>query len=85
MSAPTFGMQFSRPADEPVPVLGADFSKALLIETSEDANAATFPLDTPVRFSSSDTTVTADLGTGPLADAVTAINSQLGGLTTVPT
>lgn len=80
MTAPTFGMTFTRPADEPVPVLGADFSKALLIETSADADAATFPIGQPVRFSSSDTTYTSKLGTGPLADAVKAINSQLSGL-----
>lgn len=80
MTAPHFGMTFTRPQDEPVPVLGADFSKVLLIETSADANATTFPLDTPVRFSSSDATKTADLGTGALADAVRAINDQLSGL-----
>lgn len=80
MTAPHFGMTFTRPQDEPVPVLGADFSKVLLIETSADANATTFPIDTPVRFSSSDATKTADLGTGALADAVRAINDQLSGL-----
>lgn len=80
MTAPVFGMTFSRPQDEPVPVLGADFSKSLLIETSADADATVFPLDEPVRFSSSDTTKTSKLGTGPLADAVRAINSQLFGL-----
>ncbi len=80
MTAPHFGMTFTRPQDEPVPVLGADFSKVLLVETSADANVTTFPIDTPVRFSSSDATKTADLGTGPLADAVRAINDQLSGL-----
>ncbi|GHA13293.1 hypothetical protein GCM10007989_04850 [Devosia pacifica] len=80
MTAPVFGMTFSRPADEPVPVLGADFSKALLIETSEDADATAFPLDTPVRLSSSDTAMVAKLGTGLLADAVAGINAQLTGL-----
>ncbi|WP_274626582.1 phage tail protein [Arvimicrobium flavum] len=80
MTAPTFGMTFTRPQDEPVPVLGADFSKSLLIETSADADAAAFPIGEPVRFSSSDTTKTSKLGTGPLADAVRAVNSQLSGL-----
>ena len=80
MTAPTFGMTFTRPQDEPVPVLSADFSKVLLIETSEDADVATFPADTPVRFSSSDAEYTGKLGTGALADAVSAINSQLSGL-----
>ncbi len=51
MTEPVFGYSQSRPDNEPVPVLGADFSKALLIETSEDADAAKYPLDTPVRIS----------------------------------
>mgnify|MGYP003633395524 CR=1 FL=1 len=80
MSAPQFGMTFSRPADEPVPVLGADFSKALLVETSADASAETFPVDTPVRFSTSDSAAVAALGTGLLADAVKGINAQLDGI-----
>ena len=54
MTDPTFGMTFSRPEDEPIPVTGADFSKALLIETSEDADAVKFPVDEPVRVSTSD-------------------------------
>lgn len=80
MTAPVFGMTFTRPQDEPVPVLGADFSKSLLIETSPDADAATFPIGEPVRISSSDATKVAKLGTGPLADAVRGINDQLSGL-----
>lgn len=77
MTAPTFGMTFSRPDDEPVPVLGADFSKALLIETSADASATEFPIDTPVRFSTSNTDALTALGSGLLADAVSGINAQL--------
>lgn len=80
MTTPVFGMTFSRPDSEPVPVLGADFSKALLIETSADADAAAYPINTPVRISTSDAGMVAKLGTGLLADAVKAINSQLGGL-----
>ena len=49
MTAPTFGMQFTRPLDEPVPVIGADFSKILIIESSEDASA----VDSAARASSS--------------------------------
>ncbi|WP_173087725.1 phage tail protein [Devosia sp. 1635] len=78
MSTPVFGMTFARPDDEPVPILGADFSKALLIETSADADAIVFPLGQPVRFSSTDATFTSKLGTGALADAVKGINAQLG-------
>ncbi|PRD42328.1 phage tail protein [Phyllobacterium phragmitis] len=80
MSAPTFGMTFTRPNDEPLPVIGADFSKMLFIETSEDASAQAYPLDTPVRISSSDSDAVAALGTGYLADAVKGVNAQLSGL-----
>lgn len=80
MSAPQFGMQFSRPADEPVPVIGADFSKILAIETSADASTETFPEDTPVRGSSSDPDFVSALGTGLLADMVKGVNDQLTGL-----
>ncbi|HEV7293112.1 MAG TPA: phage tail protein [Devosia sp.] len=80
MTTPVFGMTFSRPHDEPVPVLGADFSKALLIESSADADATAFPIGEPVRFSTSDATMVAKLGTGALRDAVNAINAQLSGL-----
>ncbi|NMG39796.1 phage tail protein [Chelativorans sp. ZYF759] len=80
MSAPTFGMTFTRPEDEPVPVLGADFSKALLIETSPDASAEAYPIGVPVRISTSDPDAVEALGTGYLADAVRGINSQIAGL-----
>ena len=80
MTAPVFGMTFTRPESEAVPALGADFSKALIIETSADANAATYPIGTAVRISTSDATKMAHLGTGLLADAAKAIHAQLGGL-----
>lgn len=80
MTAPVFGMQFSRPDTEALPALGADFSKALVIETSEDAVALTYPLNTPVRISTSDAAKITDLGTGLLADAVKAIHAQLSGI-----
>ena len=80
MSAPTFGMTFTRPNDEPLPVIGADFSKILLIETSEGASASSYPIGDPVRISTSDPAAVADLGTGYLADAVRAINAQVARL-----
>jgi phage tail sheath protein FI len=80
MSAPTFGMQFPRPQDEPVPALGADFSKCLIVETSEDASPTEFPVDTPVRFSSSETDAVAALGTGLLKAEVQGINDQLNSI-----
>lgn len=80
MTAPVFGMQFSRPQDEPVPVIGADFSKILAIEASDDASAGTYPVDTPVRISSSNTAARAALGTGPLADMVRGVHDQLNSI-----
>ncbi|MBB3937944.1 phage tail protein [Aureimonas phyllosphaerae] len=80
MTAPNFGMTFSRSNNEPVPVTGADFSKMLLIEASQDADPLAFPLGQAVRFSSSDPDMLMKLGTGPLRDAVAGINSQLQGL-----
>lgn len=80
MTAPVFGMTFSRPDSEPVPALGADFSKGLLIETSADADAAAYPIGQPVRISTSDAGMVGKLGTGLLADAVRGLNSQLTGL-----
>ncbi|NKX66988.1 phage tail protein [Labrenzia sp. 5N] len=77
MTEPVFGMSFTRPDDEIVPALGADFSQMLLIETSEDASVAEYPADTPVRISTSDAEAVSALGTGLLADAVKGINDQL--------
>lgn len=80
MTAPTFGMEFSRPQDEPVPALGADFSKCLIIETSEDASAVEYPLDTPIRISTSDTAAVEALGTGLLRAEVQGIQDQLNSI-----
>ena len=80
MTAPNFGMQFSRTSNEPISVLGPDFSKIIAIEASSDASNTEFPLETAVRFSSSDTTARAALGTGPLADMVRGVQDQLNGL-----
>ncbi|MFN3250056.1 phage tail protein [Roseibium album] len=80
MTTPNFGMQVTRPDDEIQGALGADFSHALLIDVSEDASAASFPVDTPVRGSTSDTAFMADLGTGLLADAAKGMHDQLTSL-----
>lgn len=80
MTAPTFGMQFSRPDIEPVPVLGADFSKVLVIETSANASGTEYPVGQAKRISSGDPAAVAALGTGLLADMVKGINDQLTGL-----
>jgi uncharacterized protein len=78
MTAPAFGMTFTRPAEDIVPVIGADFSKTAIISTSADADATEYPLNTWRRINSADITKTSLLGTGHLADAVRAINDQLG-------
>lgn len=80
MTRPTFGMEFSRPLDEPVPAIGADFSQTLIIETSEDASAVEFPIDTPIRISTSDTDAVAALGTGLLRAEVQGIHDQLNSI-----
>jgi phage tail sheath protein FI len=78
MTTPIFGEVFTRVDDDPLPSLGADFSTIGLVETSEDADATVFPLNVPVRFTSTDAAYLSKLGTGYLADAVNAINDQLG-------
>lgn len=80
MTAPVIGMQFSRPDDEPVPVTGADFSKVIVYDTSDDASDVEFPYGDEIRGSTSDKDFRDALGTGRLAAAVTAINDQLDGL-----
>lgn len=79
MTAPVFGFQTSRPNDEEVTVTGADFSKVGFCSTSEDADASVFPLNEPVRFTSTDPLFLSKLGTGYLADAVRGLNAQLSG------
>lgn len=80
MSDPVFGMTFSRPDDEPVPVLGADWSKGMFCEASTDADATAYPIGEPIRISTADAGMVAKLGTGPLRDAVDGVNAQLNGL-----
>lgn len=80
MSAPVFGIINTRPNDEPLPVVGADFSKISMVSTSEDADSSLFPIDEPVRFSTSDLKYTTALGSGYLADAVRGISAQLSEL-----
>ncbi|WP_018261365.1 hypothetical protein [Methylobacterium sp. WSM2598] len=80
MTAPTLGYVATRPTDDPIAVAGADFSAAALVSTSEDADASVFPLNAPVRFSSTDTAYVSKLGSGYLADAVRLVNAQLRGL-----
>jgi hypothetical protein len=80
MTAPVIGMQFSRPDDEPVPVIGADFSKVVILNDSADASNTEFPIGMAKRGSSTDPDFLEALGTGNLADDVRGINDQLNGL-----
>lgn len=80
MSAPAWGQQFSRGGDEPIPSPPPDFSSVIAIETSSDASTTEFPLETAIRFSSSDKDAREALGSGPLADQVRGIQDQLDGL-----
>lgn len=79
MTAPNFGFQTSRPNDEEITVSGADFSKAGYCSTSEDADNTLFPLNEPVRFTSTDPKYLNKIGTGYLADAMHGLNAQLNG------
>lgn len=80
MTAPVFGIVTSRPDTEPLPVIGADFSKVLFISTSANADPILFPLKKPVRFSSNDNAYRSRLGTGYLADAIRGVQGQLTGI-----
>ncbi|WP_441252412.1 hypothetical protein AB8A28_14010 [Tardiphaga sp. 71_E8_N1_1] len=77
MTNPTFGITFNRTSDEPRPVVPSDMSVLGIVLPSDDADAAVFPLNTPVEFNSSDTAYLTKLGTGPLYRSVVGINGQL--------
>ena len=77
MTQPTFGLVFNRTSVEPRPAIYSDLSVIGLVLPSNDADPDTFPLNTPVEFNSNDLTYLQDMGTGPLFDAIAAINAQL--------
>jgi uncharacterized protein len=54
MTTPTFGVAINRPEVEPLPVIGADFSRIGIGTTSDDANATVLPVGVAKRFSSND-------------------------------
>lgn len=79
MSDPTFGISLTRIDNEPRPAVFSDMSVVGIIGTAPAADAATFPLDTPVFMYSDDAAKLTALGTtGTLRDAVNLINGQLG-------
>lgn len=77
MTSPTFGIIFNPQDTDPRPSLPSDLSIIGLVLPSDDANAATFPLNEPVDFDSSDAAFLAKIGTGELAKAINAIDDQL--------
>lgn len=78
---PVFGIIIHRLDDESRPPIRADLSTAGLVGPAPNADPLVFPLDTPVKFYSNDTTTVTALGAGGfLQDAVRGINDQLGEL-----
>ena len=76
MTLPVFGVVFHRVDEEPRPVIAADLSTVGLVGPAPNADPDTFPLDTPVKLYSNDTTKATALGTaGYLLDTVNAINN----------
>lgn len=79
MPDPTFGIAITQVDNEPRPAVYADMSVVGLVGTAPAADAAAFPLDTPVFMFSDDAAKLEDLGlTGTLRSAVNLINQQLG-------
>ena len=79
MSDPTFGISITRIDNEPRPAVWSDMSVVGLIGTAPAADAATFPLDTPVFMYSDDAVKRTALGaSGTIPEALSLINAQLG-------
>lgn len=79
MSDPIFGISITRVDSEPRPAILTDMSIVGLVFTAPDADAAKFPLNTPVQFYSDDAAAIALMGkTGTGWWAVELINQQLG-------
>ncbi len=79
MSEPTFGITISRIDNEPRPPVWSDMSVVGIIGTAADADAAAFPVDTPVFLYSDDAAKLTALGaSGTLRDAIMLMNAQLG-------
>src|ERR1035437_4024546 len=80
MTQPSFGLQFDLLSDTILSPTYGDFSVLGIVLPSDDANATTFPLDTPVDINTGDSATLAALGTGPLYKAILRVNSQLADL-----
>jgi len=64
MAQPAFGITINEVTTGPLPAQVGDFSTLALVVTAPNANAATFPLNTPVLVNSQDDDKIADLGAG---------------------
>lgn len=79
MSDPSFGISITRIDSEPRPPVWSDMSVAGIIGTAPDADAAAYPIDTPVFLYSDDVAKLTALGArGTLRDAIALVNAQLG-------
>lgn len=81
MTQPTVGISITKLQNEPRAVLTSDMSVVGIVGTAPDADAGTFPLNTPVLMFSDDATMLSELGDdGTLVDALASIGLQLGEL-----
>jgi hypothetical protein len=80
MTEPAFGLNINLIDTDPLPPTYGDFSVIGLVLPSDDANATTFPLNTPVDINTGDPATLTALGSGPLAQAILRINAQLADL-----
>ena len=77
MTSPTYGINILESTNSPRPVQAADLSVIGLVLPADDADAATFPLNQPVVFNSSDAAFLSKAGTGDFAKAISSIDNQL--------
>lgn len=79
MGDPVFGVNIREITEGGRPIIGADLSTVGIIGPAAGADAATFPLNTPVLVNSNDVKKMAKLGTsGYIPDALRGVNDQLG-------
>lgn len=80
MAQPTFGLTITQVDNEPRSAVAADLSTIGLVVTAPEANADTYPLNTPVLINSSDSDAVDALGaTGTIANQIDLIEAQLSG------